>query len=88
MIRNTQQANAPHFLPGALFHLQNAPEQRRKRAHPPILCIRLPVSTPYRGGCAVNFTPCTYAKSLARLALRAPLSPDAGFRPLPSQSVM
>ena len=24
MIRNTQQASAPHFLPGALFHLQNA----------------------------------------------------------------
>ena len=25
------------------------------------LCIRLPVSTPYRGGCDVNFTPCKYS---------------------------
>ena len=41
LIRNTPQASAPHFLRGALFHLQNDPEPGRQRAHPPNLCILL-----------------------------------------------
>ena len=57
LISNTQQTSAPHFLRGALFHLQIAPEPGRKRAPPRNLCILLLVSTPYRGGCDVNFTP-------------------------------
>ena len=35
---NTQQASAPHFLRGALYHLQNASEPGRKRA-PPQTCV-------------------------------------------------
>ena len=34
LIRNTQQASAPHFFKDPLFHLQNAPEPGRKQAPP------------------------------------------------------
>ena len=90
MIRNTQQASAPHFLPGALFHLQNAPDQRRKRAPyafdflflPPIEVAAMSTSPHASTLCPMlpnHFI--LHAKSLARLALRAPPTQRLAFVP-------
>ena len=93
LIRNTPQATAPQFLGAAFFHFQNAPEQGRKSPPPPILCIRLPVSTPIEVA-AMSTSPhestlcpmlpnhfILHAKSLARPALRAPLTQRLAFVP-------
>ena len=93
LTRNTPQASAPHFLRGALFHLQDAPERDEKghprqtyvfyslflplsvwlrcqlHPHESILCLML----------ANHFI--LHAKSLARLALRAPLPQRLAFVP-------
>ena len=91
LIRNTPQASAPHFRTGALFHFQNALNRDEKGHLPPNLCIYstfcfYPLLVWLR--CQLHPMKVLFilhAKSLARLALRAPPNPEAGFRPLPSQ---
>ena len=73
MIRNTQQASAPHFLPGVFFPFQNVPKQRQKRA--PYVFDFLFLSPIEMDTMSISphaiFLPdvTLYTKSLARLAL-------------------
>ena len=89
LIRNTPPASAPHFLRGALFHLQIPPELGRKGAPPllhPVIVAAMSTS-PHE----INLCPMLphhfllHAKSLPGPTPRAPLKPEAGFRPLQSQ---
>ena len=96
LIRNTPPASAPHFLRGALFHLQLLPEPERKRAPRPYV-FYFPF-LPLIGVAAMSTSPhninrcpmlphrcLLHAKSLSGPTLRAPPKSEAGFRPLPSQ---
>ena len=97
LIRNTPPASAPHFLRGALFHLQLLPEPDRKGHPPPRPYVFYFPFLPPIGVAAMstsphNITLCCkphhfllHAKSLPGPTLRAPRKPEAGFRPLPSQ---
>ena len=52
---NKQQASAPQFLRGALFHLEDALEPKEKA--PPNLCMLLSMPSSSRRHCNVDFPP-------------------------------
>ena len=88
LIRNTPQASAPHFLTGALFHLQKGhpPKSMYFIFLPPTSMAAILTSSYESTLCPIlpnHFI--LHANSLPRLALRAPPNLEAGFYPLPSQ---